>query len=76
MAYAIFTIGVAPGKWLGKLYLISLDTHIYGLRIGYGATTLPALTEAFTIDNNATQAKYEVGRLNDLILSLAETIRP
>ena len=30
---------------------------------GYGATTLPALTEAITLENNATLAVYEAERL-------------
>ena len=34
---------------------------------GYGATTFPALTESITIENNATQAEYEVKRLETLV---------
>lgn len=41
---------------------------------GYGATTLPALTEAITFEANATMAQYEAGRLKSLIDKLAETI--
>lgn len=43
--------------------------------IGYGATTLPALTESITIENNVTAAKYEVERLKVLIDGIAEKIR-
>jgi len=38
-----------------------------GLSSGYGATTFPALTESITIENNATQAEYEVKRLEALV---------
>lgn len=44
--------------------------------LGYGATTLPALTEAFTIDHNSTLAKLEVKRLQKLIDNLADEIEP
>ena len=43
--------------------------------LGYGATTLPALTEALTIDRNATAAEYEAERLTDLFEALAEKIK-
>jgi N-acetylated-alpha-linked acidic dipeptidase len=42
---------------------------------GYGATTLPALTESLTLDKNSTLAKYEAGRLNYLIRKLGQEIR-
>ena len=42
---------------------------------GYGATTLPALTESFTIERNTTLAKYEVGRLKGLIDKLADELK-
>jgi hypothetical protein len=41
---------------------------------GYGATTLPALTESITIEKNATRAKYEVKRLVQALDGIAETI--
>ncbi|THH30685.1 hypothetical protein EUX98_g3498 [Antrodiella citrinella] len=47
-----------------------------GKWLGYGATTLPALTESFTIDHNTTQAKFEAGRLQGLIDKLAGDITP
>ncbi|KAH8094878.1 Zn-dependent exopeptidase [Cristinia sonorae] len=47
-----------------------------GKWLGYGATTLPALTESFTIDRNTTLAKYEAERLTGLIDKLAEDIKP
>ncbi|KAJ6628907.1 hypothetical protein B0H10DRAFT_1940270 [Mycena sp. CBHHK59/15] len=46
-----------------------------GKWLGYGATTLPALTEALTFDKNVTLAQYEVGRLTELIDNLADNIR-
>ena len=42
---------------------------------GYGATTFPALTEAFTIEKNATMAQYEAKRLQELIEKLAHEIK-
>ncbi|KAF8969499.1 hypothetical protein BDZ97DRAFT_248222 [Flammula alnicola] len=46
-----------------------------GKWLGYGATTLPALTEAITFENNATLAQYEAGRLEDLINKIVEKIK-
>ncbi|KAL5527109.1 hypothetical protein ACEPAG_5900 [Sanghuangporus baumii] len=45
-----------------------------GKWLGYGATTLPALTEAFTIEQNTTLAQYEADRLQKLIDKLASDI--
>ncbi|TFK55577.1 Zn-dependent exopeptidase [Heliocybe sulcata] len=42
-----------------------------GKWLGYGATTLPALAEAITIDKNVTLSEYEVSRLVGLIDALA-----
>ncbi len=42
---------------------------------GYGATTFPGLTEAFTVDKNATLAQLEAKRLQHLIDALAETVK-
>ncbi|KAK1217922.1 Vacuolar protein sorting-associated protein 70 [Marasmius sp. AFHP31] len=42
----------------------------------YGATTLPALTEAIVIDKDATAAKHEVSRLVKLFEALTEQTRP
>jgi N-acetylated-alpha-linked acidic dipeptidase len=41
------------------------------LQTGYGATTLPGLTEALTIDKNATLVQHEAGRLTDLLEKLS-----
>ena len=46
-----------------------------GACVGYGATTFPALTEAFTIEHNATLAEYEAKRLQGLIENITEAIR-
>ncbi|KAK7037544.1 Vacuolar protein sorting-associated protein 70 [Paramarasmius palmivorus] len=46
-----------------------------GKWLGYGATTLPALTEAITFEKNATLAQYEVGRLKDVVDGLTETVK-
>lgn len=45
-----------------------------GKWLGYGATTLPALTEAITIERNATLAQHEVSRLADLIEALTSKL--
>jgi len=47
-----------------------------GKWLGYGATTLPALTESLTIEKNATLAKYEADRLDGLIRRIAKNIEP
>lgn len=41
---------------------------------GYGATTFPALTESITIENNVTQAEYEVKRLEVLVDGIIKSI--
>nr|VWO99261.1 Trehalose synthase/amylase TreS (EC (EC (Maltose alpha-D-glucosyltransferase) (MTase) [Ganoderma boninense] len=46
-----------------------------GKWLGYGATTFPALTEAITIENNATLAEYEAERLQKLVEKLTHVIK-
>ncbi|RDX53924.1 Zn-dependent exopeptidase [Lentinus brumalis] len=46
-----------------------------GKWLGYGATTFPALTEAFTIEKNATLAEYEAKRLQDLVENLNDALK-
>ncbi|KAI0832613.1 Zn-dependent exopeptidase [Trametes gibbosa] len=46
-----------------------------GRWLGYGATTLPSVTEALTFERNATQAELEAGRVAALLDKLTETIR-
>ncbi|KAI0276320.1 Zn-dependent exopeptidase [Russula aff. rugulosa BPL654] len=46
-----------------------------GKWLGYGATTLPALTEAITIENNVTLANYEVMRLTERVDTIAAALR-
>ena len=55
---------------LGCAYLT-----FFSLPAGYGATTFPALTEAITIEQNATLAELEATRLQSLIDKLASHIR-
>ncbi|CAE6521283.1 unnamed protein product [Rhizoctonia solani] len=45
-----------------------------GKWLGYGATTLPALTEAITLDKNTTLATYEAERLTHLLERLAKSL--
>jgi len=47
-----------------------------GKYLGYGATTLPALTEAILYEQNATLVDYEVTRLTTLLTQLAQDIEP
>ncbi|PBK66113.1 Zn-dependent exopeptidase [Armillaria solidipes] len=61
--------GISEREWYKHLGVAP------GKWLGYGATTLPALTESITIDGNATLAKYEAVRLKDLLDSLVEKIR-
>ncbi|KAK0235018.1 hypothetical protein EDD85DRAFT_929054 [Armillaria nabsnona] len=61
--------GISEREWYKHLGVAP------GKWLGYGATTLPALTESITIDGNATLAKYEAVRLKDLLDSLVEKIK-
>ncbi|KAF8583526.1 Zn-dependent exopeptidase [Ramaria rubella] len=45
-----------------------------GRWLGYGATTLPGLTEALTLDRNSTLAEFEAERLTKLIKKLAKSM--
>jgi len=47
-----------------------------GYWLGYGATTLPGITEAITLQKNATQAEYEAERLAARIEKMAVHLRP
>ncbi|RDX41174.1 Zn-dependent exopeptidase [Lentinus brumalis] len=46
-----------------------------GKWLGYGATTLPSVTEALTIEGNATLAEKEASRVAGLLDKLMETIK-
>ncbi|KAL8280525.1 hypothetical protein RQP46_007173 [Phenoliferia psychrophenolica] len=46
-----------------------------GRYLGYGATTLPALTESLTLDHNTTEAKLEVGKLVDIFEGVAKGLK-
>ncbi|KAI0775950.1 Zn-dependent exopeptidase [Trametes elegans] len=61
--------GIKDREWYRNLAVAP------GKWLGYGATTFPALTEAFTIDKNATSAQYEAKRLQKLIEKIAHEIK-
>lgn len=44
------------------------------MTLGYGATTLPGLTEAITFEKNATFAQYETDRLQSLVDKIVKKI--
>jgi N-acetylated-alpha-linked acidic dipeptidase len=72
-------LAVAPGKWLGKLslcfaVLLTMSMPMTLLLAGYGATTLPALTEAITFEKNSTLAQYEADRLQSLVDKIVKKI--
>jgi N-acetylated-alpha-linked acidic dipeptidase len=67
-------LGVAPGKWLGKILPGVDDRECSTFTSGYGATTLPALTEAITIEKNVTLANYEVIRLTERVEMIAAAL--
>ncbi|KAI0375832.1 Zn-dependent exopeptidase [Pilatotrama ljubarskyi] len=46
-----------------------------GKWLGYGATTLPSITEALTFELNATLAEQEASRVSALLDKLTETIK-
>ncbi|KAG9218840.1 hypothetical protein CCMSSC00406_0001046 [Pleurotus cornucopiae] len=62
--------GIKDREWYKHLVVAP------GKWLGYGATTLPALTEALTLDQNVTLAAEEATRLVDLIDQLTDTIKP
>lgn len=66
-------LGTAPGRNLGEDNCKILRTSLIKY-VGYGATTLPGLTEAITLDKNVTYAQFEAGRLEALITSLAKSL--
>ena len=48
---------------------------LMGIFSGYGATTLPSITEALTFDKNATLAEAEASRVSAILDKLSETIK-
>jgi len=60
--------GLAEREWYRHLVVAP------GRFLGYGATTLPAVTEALTIENNGTLAEIEAKRVSDLLDGLSQTI--
>ena len=46
-----------------------------GRWLGYGATTLPGLTEALTLDKDVEAAAYEIRRLAEALHSIAKVLR-
>ncbi|KAF9569000.1 Zn-dependent exopeptidase [Agrocybe pediades] len=46
-----------------------------GKWLGYGATTLPAITEAITFEKNSTLAQEEVARFQDLVDKLVANLK-
>ncbi|KAJ6539618.1 hypothetical protein B0H19DRAFT_1179844 [Mycena capillaripes] len=61
--------GIPDREWYKHLAIAP------GKWLGYGATPMPALSEAIQFEKNATLAQYEVGRLTDLLDALADNIR-
>jgi N-acetylated-alpha-linked acidic dipeptidase len=43
--------------------------------VGYGATTLPALTESVMYEHNSTLAGLEAGRLEELVNALTKNLK-
>jgi len=68
-------LGVAPGKWLGSFLCLCFSATSDTFHVGYGATTLPALTESLTIDRNVTLAEYEARRIKTLLDVLTNSIQ-
>ncbi|KAI0089082.1 Zn-dependent exopeptidase [Irpex rosettiformis] len=62
--------GIKDREWYRHLVVAP------GKWLGYGATTLPALTESLTIEKNTTLAKLEAKRLETLIDALAKELKP
>lgn len=68
-------LAVAPGKWLGMFGVTFPNKLILTCLVGYGATTLPGLTEALTLEKNTTLAIHEAGRIKNLVDKLVQHIR-
>lgn len=43
--------------------------------LGYGATPLPGLTEAITIEGNVTLAEYEAARLQQAVELITKSLQ-
>jgi N-acetylated-alpha-linked acidic dipeptidase len=69
-------LGVAPGKWLGKHWVSSALVFGNSLALGYGATTLPAITEAITYEKDGQLAKDEANKLASLLQKMAKDLKP
>lgn len=78
---------VAPGRLLGALDpfapfgllgaggRLTFYLSFLSCVAGYGATTLPALTESLTLDKNTTEAAIEVQKLVDIFGAVAEGLK-
>jgi N-acetylated-alpha-linked acidic dipeptidase len=67
-------LGVAPGKWLGKcldVVVFVSGSYSYG-RTGYGATTLPAITEAIVYEQDVKLAEDEAKKLAKLVKKMVK----
>jgi N-acetylated-alpha-linked acidic dipeptidase len=68
-------LGVAPGRWLGVFqfrlcrFIQTEDSS------GYGATTLPAITEAITYEHDAKLAQQEADKLAYLVHNMAAGLK-
>jgi N-acetylated-alpha-linked acidic dipeptidase len=51
------------------------DVEANRLVTGYGATTLPGLTEAITIEKNVTLANNEAARLTETLENITAALR-
>lgn len=65
---------VAPGKLKVMADQMCSKKPLIFFVKGYGATTFPTLTEAITIEHNATLATLEMERLVQLLRTLAQKL--
>lgn len=54
---------------------VLIVTVDFRLAAGYGATTLPGITEAITLDGDPVAVAHEIERLKGVIDNLVEEIR-
>lgn len=66
----IDTRGLVGREWYRSLVVAP------GRNLGYGATTLPGLTESITLDRDVRRARFEVDRLVASFAGLAQMLRP
>jgi N-acetylated-alpha-linked acidic dipeptidase len=67
--------GIKDREWYRLSINVNRRKCLTQIDSGYGATTLPALTEAITIEKDVTLAKYEIVRLTEAVEKMTDALR-